>query len=188
MIFALPTSLELIVVIVGHVDPLGRLNEIVTFSLVVWPAAKNSPLVILKTKPCSVGSDGPLDLALTDPVDVVPLLQVIVPVPVASTVPAAGGVARLEQVPGVLVWSVEVMLPDVMPVVPPEHPANEFVPLIVCVDGVLLMPGDRVAVPEPEVHVSNGAAKAGVAPTPTTAAPLTAANATARLRRFNLTI
>jgi hypothetical protein len=56
------------------------------------------------------------------------------------------------------------------------------------VDGVLLMPGDRVAVPEPPVHVSNVDAKAGVAPTPTTTAPLTAANATARLRRFNLTI
>jgi hypothetical protein len=175
------------VVIVGQVDPLGRLNVIVTFSLVVWPAAKNLPLVILKINPCSVGSDGPLDLALTDPLDVEPSLQLIVPVPLASTVPAAGGVARLEHVPGVRVWIDEVMLPPVM--VPlPEHPVNEFEPLIVCVCDTLLIPGDRVAVPEPLVHVSKVEAKAGVAPIPTTATPLTAAKATARLRRFNLTI
>jgi hypothetical protein len=80
------------------------------------------------------------------------------------------------------------MVPPVMVVPVPEHPVNEFEPLIDCVDGVLLTPGVRVAVPEPPVQVSKVDAKAGVAPSPTTAAPLTAAKATARLRRFNLTI
>ena len=156
------------------------------------PAAKNVPPVILMiavTVPIA-----PVDFSLIEPVDVVPSLQVVVAVPaVVIRVPFGEGLTSPPHVAcigGVPVASVlrllTVTVPPVMVVPEPLQPVIVLVLEMVCCVGVLVIPGEKVDVPDPPVHVSNVDAKAGAVPARMRPAPLRAVTATATVKRFNL--
>jgi hypothetical protein len=86
---------------------------------------------------------------------------------------------------GTVLRPLTVTVPPVM-VPEPLQPVRWSAPEMVCWVGVLVTPGERVEEPDPPVQVSNVDAKAGVVPSPTAAAAMRLANATATLIRFNL--
>lgn len=130
------------------------------FALVTWPLLKNVPLVILMT-PMALPTE-PLALALIVPVEWDPLLQAMLTVPPAAiTVPFGGDTVRRAQVgcdgglPVAVVLSPDTdTVPPVIVVPGPEQPVSELVAATVCGVGVLVMPGCKVALPDPPVQVS----------------------------------
>ena len=80
-----------------HISPVGIEKLTVLLDLVVCPAAKKVPLVILMIAVTLVMT--PVDFSLSEPVDVEPSLQLVTAVPpLATTVPFGVGVARPAQV------------------------------------------------------------------------------------------
>jgi hypothetical protein len=136
----------------------------------------------------------PVDFSLIEPVEVVPLLQWVTAVPpLATAVPFGVGVTRpwqLACIGGVPVANVlrpvTVTVPPVMVVPVPWQPVTELVLEMVCWVGVLLIPGEKVELPDPPVQVSSVDAKAGVVPRPTAAAAVMVANATPIDKRLKL--
>jgi hypothetical protein len=66
------------------------------------------------------------------------------------------------------------------------QPVTLLVLEMVCCVGVLLIPGEKVELPDPPVQVINVEAKAGAVPARMSPAPLSAVTATATVKRFNL--
>ena len=103
--------------------PLADRSSRVVEPLVIWPARKPKPLVILVTTLSVVAE--PVDLSFTMPEEVWPLLQVSVKVPLAMTVPAAGAALQLA---GPVVLRVAFEVP---PVTWPVQPLDVVVEVIV---------------------------------------------------------
>ena len=100
-----------------------RRSSIVVEPLVMWPARKPKPLVILVATLSVVAE--PVDLSFTVPEDVLPLLQVSLNVALAITVPAGGAALQLA---GPVVVRVAF---DVPPVTFPVQPLEVVVEVIV---------------------------------------------------------